>query len=283
MKSSTVCQGCNVQLGRCACVKHQTDFLISNFALVHACIGFGDSVLHFAPAPRQLDLVTPVLFLIAHLLTFSQPRCVNTPMRNSRTTPVLLAVAGFCATLMTARATIYTPVADGSVYFTGNTPGGYVEMAQGSIEGDLHFASFNAAYDSSIQLELNPYAEPLFASTLYVYGFDNASASLSGSDWNAGTYLGTWVLPANLGFGQETFFDVTSFVQSVQGQYFGFEIQAVGGPDQFSSTTINYGTPPELIAVPEPGTTSLTAMAATSTVLLARCRRSRNQCWTAPR
>jgi len=158
---------------------------------------------------------------------------------------------------------IFVPVADGSVNSYGVYPSSDVIAGDG-LEGDLQFASFNSTPYTSILLELNPYAEPLFASTLYVFGFDNASGVLSGSDYNAGTYIGTWTIPLSLGYGQETFFDVTSFVKSATGSFFGFELRAPGlDEDDFSSTGQDIFPPPELIAsIPEPPSSSLIGLAA---------------------
>lgn len=155
---------------------------------------------------------------------------------------------------------ILFPTDDGTVYYNGTTiNSAYVLASPGDTEGDIHFASFDASADTSIQLEINPYGEPLFGSQVYVYGFDNATAQLSGSDYNAGTLLGTWNV-AGLGFGQETYFDVTSFVKSVTGSYFGFELQS-DGTDVFSSSAYNLGNPPELVVtVPEPATGALVLM-----------------------
>jgi hypothetical protein len=154
---------------------------------------------------------------------------------------------------------ILYPTDDGTVYsYGGTTDGLYVDSTPGQMEGDIHFASYNASADSSIELEINPYGEPLFGGQLSVYGFNSTSALLSGSDYNAGTFLGTWSV-GGLNYGQEGFFNVTAFVQSVQGPYFGFELQS-DGADLFSSTAKNYGTPPELIVagpVPEPSAVAL--------------------------
>jgi hypothetical protein len=64
---------------------------------------------------------------------------------------------------------------------------------------------------------------------------------------NSGKFLGTLVFPANTGYGQVATFDVTLFLQSVKGPYFGFILQSTNS-DTLSSLSYNYGTPPELIA-----------------------------------
>jgi hypothetical protein len=181
------------------------------------------------------------------------------------------------AQLASARADIFLPIADGSVYDDGAVvTSQYVNLSGSQVHGDIQFQTFNSAQYSSILLELNPYALPLSGNPVSVYGYDNASGTLSGSDFGAGTYLGAWTLPANLGYGQETFFDVTAFAKSATGSFFGFELQC-GGLDTFSSTGYNYGTPPELIATatPEPASLSLIGIATGIWTMLAICRRLR--------
>jgi hypothetical protein len=165
---------------------------------------------------------------------------------------IILLTAFVVASLIEVHAAVLLPVADGSVYYDGAViTSAYVTTSGSDIHGDLQFASFNSANYSSIELELNPYGEPLFGNPVSVYGYDNAAGQLTGSDYSAGTYLGALVLPVNLGYGQPVLFDVTAFVHSVTGSFFGFELQS-SSTDVFSSTAYNYGTPPELIAVPEP-------------------------------
>ncbi len=151
----------------------------------------------------------------------------------------------------------FLPVGDGSVYNDGNVATTYVaayaSQASAGFEGDLQFASFDATPFSSIYLELNLGSSPLQTTPLYVYGYDNASGTLSGSDYNAGAYIGQWDVPLDLGFNEEILFDVTDFVQSSQGSFFGFDLRVDDGADYFTSTAYNNGIPPALIAViPEP-------------------------------
>lgn len=139
------------------------------------------------------------------------------------------------------------PVVSADIYSSGVVlTNSYLDTA-GNIHGGLEFAVFDASSYSSIMLALNPYALPLFALNVDVYGFDGGTGIMYGSNFNSGTLIGTFVFPANVTYGQVETFDVTRFVQSVKGPYFGFILQACC--DTFSSLSHNYGTPPELIAV----------------------------------
>lgn len=139
------------------------------------------------------------------------------------------------------------PVDCADIYSSGAVDrGGYLD-ASGNIQGGLEFAVFNASQDTSILLELNPYGLPLFGPNVSVYGFDGGTGTLMSSSYNSGTLIGVWTLPAGLNYGQVATFDVTAFVKSTKGPYFGFILSA--GGDVFSSTYINYGTPPELYAI----------------------------------
>jgi hypothetical protein len=157
-------------------------------------------------------------------------------------------------------ATIYTPVGNGTVFFgSGIYPAGYMQVIGGPLSSqsraDLQFGSFDAAQYNSIQLEVSPITTPLNTYSVNLYGYDNASGQLTFNDFTAGTYLGTFAIPSNIHPGQPVYLDVTSFVHSVTGSFFGLELGiATSGEDDFCSTTRNYGTPPELIAtvVPEP-------------------------------
>jgi hypothetical protein len=140
------------------------------------------------------------------------------------------------------------PVACADIYSSGSVVSGYYLAADPDPHGGLEFAAFNANPYSAILLELNPYALPLSSLDLSVYGFDGGTGTLTGSNFNSGSLIGVWALPASLSYGQAATFDVTAFVKSAKGPYFGFILVSQGG-DMFSSTTINYGIPPELYAV----------------------------------
>jgi hypothetical protein len=141
------------------------------------------------------------------------------------------------------------PVACADIYSSGAVDGGYLD-ADSNIHGGLEFAAFNASQDTAILLELNPYGLPLFGPTVSVYGFDDGTGTLTSSNYNSGTLIGLWTLPTGLTYGQAATFDVTTFVKSTKGPYFGFIL--VAGGDVFSSTTINYGLPPELYVISPP-------------------------------
>jgi Bacterial Ig domain len=139
------------------------------------------------------------------------------------------------------------PVDCADIYSSGAVDrGGYLD-ADVNDHGALEFAEFDVSHQTSILLELNPYGLPLFGPVVSVYGFDGGNGTLMSSNYNSGTLIGMWTLPAGLGYGQVATFDITAFVKSTQGPYFGIVLAA--GGDLFSSTTINYGTPPELYAI----------------------------------
>lgn len=139
------------------------------------------------------------------------------------------------------------PVDCADLYSSGAVDRGEYLDASGNIQGGLEFAAFNASQDTSILLELNPYGLPLFGPNVSVYGFDGGTGTLESSNYNSGTLIGVWTLPTGLGYGQVATYDITSFVKSTKGPYFGILLSA--GGDVFSSTYINYGTPPELYAI----------------------------------
>lgn len=171
---------------------------------------------------------------------------------NKATNSILVSVNPLLATnyLLTADcATIYS---SGSVLRSiGLTLGS-------STRGGLEFAEFNTSQYSTILLELNPTGLPVFDSTVDVYGFDGGTGTLAGSNYYSGTLITTLTFPPNPNYGQIATCDVTAFVKSTKGPYFGFILYAVG--DVLSSTTVNYGTPPELYAIGPAPFPSLTAM-----------------------
>lgn len=142
------------------------------------------------------------------------------------------------------------PTACADIYSSGNVDYGVYLDADVDDHGTLLFARFNASQYTSILLEVNPYALPLFGPVVSVYGFDGNNGTLYSSNFNSGALIGQWTLPSGLTYGQIATFDVTSFVKSTKGPYFG--IALAGGGDTFSSTTINLGTPPMLYAVGPP-------------------------------
>lgn len=169
-----------------------------------------------------------------------------------------------------ASQTVVKPTSDGSLYTCAgcNTvvDGAYV-LASGYIQGDVKFSMADLhGRQSQVLLTLNPYGEPLWDKTVDIYGYAASVGALAASDANAGTFLGTLVLPDHLGYGQDASFDVTSFVNSVSSPYVAFNLRTTD-TDVFSSLEYNYGHPSELLAtamampaaaaVPEPANASL--------------------------
>jgi hypothetical protein len=182
----------------------------------------------------------------------------------------LIPIAVLFFSLASATADIIHTVADGFVGFTGNVQPVYVDVSS-TYHGDLQFAAFDSAAYSAIRLQLEVFSTPVWDDTIDVFGYDNAAGRLMGSDFNAGAFLGTWTLPS-LGAGQVASYDVTDFVHSVHGAFFGFELRADVDDDNFSSTEYNHGNPPVLIAteVPEPSSSILIGLALGMVVALTK-------------
>ena len=165
-----------------------------------------------------------------------------------------------------ARADVYTlwPSDDGYVTPSGqfsNT--GYLLVGANGWDGVVKFAlpTFQGSIDH-VFLSINPYGLPLWGNPIDVYGYETQSGMLDATDFHAGTFLGSWQLPP-LGYGQDAFFEVTAFLQSVSSSFVGFTLRS-GDVDVLSSLHYNYGHPSELIVttlIPEPSSVILGAAA----------------------
>jgi MYXO-CTERM domain-containing protein len=154
------------------------------------------------------------------------------------------------------------PSSDGSLYTCAGcntvSEGAYL-MASGTIQGAVKFSSAQVASQvASAFLTVNPYGLPLWDSTVDVYGYGTETGTLVAADANAGTFLGTLVLPANLGYGQDASFDVSDFIRATQASFYAFNLRS-DSTDVFSSLEYNYGHPAQLLLsyatpvdVPEP-------------------------------
>jgi hypothetical protein len=181
----------------------------------------------------------------------------------SRPATAALALA-LCWGMINASAAPITidPTSDGSLYTCDScivvSDDAYV-LVDGYIQGAIKFSS--APITGPITqafLTLNPYGLPLWGPTVEVYGYGTNNGHLEEADANAGTFLGTLTLPPDLGYGEDAFFDVTSFILSVgaSAPYIAFNLRS-DGTDVFSSLEYNYGHPSQLIVtlastVPEP-------------------------------
>lgn len=177
---------------------------------------------------------------------------------------VLFGITGLLAitTSQSANAATYLPVSDGSYYdcygCAGPSDGAYV-LSSSYIRGIVKFTNSSSLRSAdTITFTLNPYGLPLFGDTIDLYGFTSAVAGLDEGDNSNLTLIGQFALP-ELGYGEDAFFDVTSFVQGARGRYVGFNIFS-NDTNVFSSVEYNYGNPSRLIttggigAVPEPAT-----------------------------
>ena len=143
------------------------------------------------------------------------------------------------------------PNSDGSIYVCdGCNPVSErsTVLAAFYIQGIVKFSSEAiTGLVSQALLTLNPYSLPLFGQNLEVYGYGTTLGQLDETDGDAGALLGTLVLPLDLGFGQDAFFDVTAFVNSVNAPFLAFNLRSPDGVDDFSSLESNYGHPSQLL------------------------------------
>ena len=85
-----------------------------------------------------------------------------------------------------------------------------------------------------------------------LYGYESDDGMLTGSDYDAGDLLGSWYMPYWPGFGADLYFNVTTFLQSVNSSHVGFNLRSNSGGALYSSLEFNYGHPAQLIVTPVP-------------------------------
>lgn len=176
---------------------------------------------------------------------------------------IFVLLVSFCALPAAGDTITLNPVDDGSLYTCStcspNPFRSYVEVS-GNIVGDIDFstAAFQGKVGTAL-LSVNPYGLPLWGLQLDVYGYANSSATISMSDLASPTFIGVWNIPATLKYGQDTFFDVTNFLGTVNTPYVNFILKDAYGTDIFSSTEYNYGHPSQLTVttVPEPSSLAM--------------------------
>ena len=159
---------------------------------------------------------------------------------------------------------VIDPTSDGSLYVCPGcsivSEGDYV-LVSGYIQGDVKFASnsISGAVTQAL-LSLNPYGLPLSGNEVAIYGYGTAIGALDDTDADAGTLLGVLILPANLGYGEDVYFDVTSFVAGTNAPFLAFNLRTTD-TDVFSSLEFNYGHPSQLLvtttAIAEPASAAL--------------------------
>lgn len=190
----------------------------------------------------------------------------QTHSSNRQIKNLVAAIAVFCASYMPvmAQATLITinPTSDGSLYAwsEGNgtvSEGGYL-LASGYIQGVVKFSTSSIPKNvEQAYLTVNAYGLPLWSPKISVYGYGTSDGQLAPSDAYAGIYLGTLTL--NPAWGQDAFFDVSSFVASTSAPFLAFNLRTVlWGADVLSSLEYNHGHPSQLtVAVPEPASIAL--------------------------
>ena len=192
-------------------------------------------------------------------------------MKVAMVSMVLAAFAMTSPAISHGGVLVIDPTSDGSLYVCPGcnivSEGDYV-VVSGDIQGEVKFAS-NSISGTVTQalLSLNPYGLPLAGNEVSIYGYGTAIGALDDSDANAGTLLGILILPANLGYGEDVYFDVTAFVAATNAPFLAFNLRTTD-TDVFSSLEFNYGHASQLLvttstlAEPAPGALLLAGLAA---------------------
>lgn len=170
------------------------------------------------------------------------------------------------------------PTDDGSLYTCSGcnpAPSRDYVLASGYIVGDVDFSTGLFKGDvANAEFSVNPYGLPLWGSSVNVYGFASTSSTISMADLASPTFLGTWVLPSNIGYGQDAFFNVTQFLQGVNTPYVDIILISPNGTDVFSSLQSNYGHPSQLtVTTPESSVLAFLVVAFALFIPLYRNRR----------
>jgi hypothetical protein len=191
---------------------------------------------------------------------------------------VLLVFCVDASTAFGATSIIINPSDTGSLYTCAgcntSVSRDYLLVA-GYIQGIVRFPTSQITGPvTQATFTVNPYALPLGDLTIDVYGIASGTGTATFSDAFNGTPLGTFSLPANLGFGQDASFDVTAFLVTANVPYVGFNLRSQG-TDTFSSKSHNYGHPSQLHVtfVPEPSTAGMLSLIVLIGVASFRCRK----------
>ena len=172
-------------------------------------------------------------------------------MKSPRGTAALALALCWATINASAGPITIEPTSDGSLYVCDEcnvvSDDAYV-LVSGYIQGAIKFSSAPISGPiSQAFLTLNPYGLPL-GPTVDVYGYGTSNGQLGEADANAGSFLGTLTLPPALGFGEDAFFDVTSFLRNISAPYIAFNLRS-DDTDVFSSLEYNYGHPSQLFVV----------------------------------
>lgn len=151
-----------------------------------------------------------------------------------------------------AREIVINPSDDGSLYTCAgcNTVSNDAYLfVSDDIQGAVKFplAKLAGGVVTKAVLTVNPYGLPVHGGPIAFYGLGSATGTIDASMANAGTLLGSMLIPAGVTYGQDIPFDVTEFVRSATTPYAGFNLRnGPGGNAVFSSIEYNLGHPAQL-------------------------------------
>lgn len=175
----------------------------------------------------------------------------------------------FC-TISAMAATPYditiNPANDGRVNSSGgmNTTS-WLGVGSSLGQGIVKFSTSQIAEPiTQASLSVNPYLLPLNCLVVGVYGYQSSDGQITSSDYNAGSFLGNLILPADLDYGEDAFINITQFMQTVSSPFVSFNLRSTnGGLDGFGSLEENAGHPSQLIVtIPEPASAILIGLGA---------------------
>lgn len=177
--------------------------------------------------------------------------------------------------IMPLCALTINPSDDGSIYQNGGVSTGNYLTACEPIRGVMEFPTNRISFPvTEAYLSVNAYGTPLWDKTVEIYGYESSDGQLTFLDYDAGTFLGTLIIPDTTGYNEDFIFEVTTFMQGISSPYVGFNLRTdYGEADVFSSLEYNYGHSSQLLVSPVPEPSVITLFAPGLILLFAKMKK----------